>query len=194
MKKLLKGRTLPELSNKHWLLILLIGILLILLFFNLELDLVLGQQQKLEHRLHKISAELQALQQYQIYQKQFEEQTIKMEEQITIMEQALPLKWEIGKITAHLFEAIRISRLNLSRQIVAPETNFEHYVELVIHLEMDGYYQELLELVNQLETLPFLINIRKLEIKNKALHNPDPRLQIQMDLSVYRRQSTGIVN
>lgn len=190
MQKLLKRRVLPDLSNKHWLLILLIGILLISLFYNVQLAPVLRRQQNLEHRHHEISAELLALKQYQLYQKHFEDQIIKMDEQITLMEQALPLKWEIGKIMAQLFQAIEASQLHLNRQIVAPEANFEHYVELVIHLEMEGQYQQLLELVHQLEFLPFLVNIRRLEVKNTILTSPEPRLQIQMDLSVYRRQST----
>ena len=190
MQKLLKQRVLPDLSNKHWLLILLIGILGMSLFYNIQLEPVLRRQQTLEDRHHKRVVELQTLKQFQRYQKHFEEQTIKMDEQITSMEQALPLKWEIGKIMAHLFQAIEASRLHLNRQIVAPEANFEHYVELVIHLEMEGYYQELIELVHQLEFLPFLVNIRRLEVKNTVLTSPEPRLQIRLDLSVYRRQST----
>ncbi|MBF0279047.1 MAG: type 4a pilus biogenesis protein PilO [SAR324 cluster bacterium] len=189
MSKIPKSRIFHDVSNQHWLLILLMGIFLSLLFYNLELNPVLSRQDKLERRFHKISTELKALKQYQLYQSQFEEQTIQMEEKIFIMDQAIPLKWEIGKITSHLFDTIRKSQLQLMRQVVAPETQFEHYVELVIHLELEGYYHQLLEFVNQVEILPFLVNIRKLDIVNRRLSSQDPRLQIQMDLSVYRRQS-----
>ncbi|MBF0289787.1 MAG: type 4a pilus biogenesis protein PilO [SAR324 cluster bacterium] len=150
---------------------------------------LLQQQQYLEHRLHQTLAELQTLTQYQIHQEHFEKKALEMEGQTNTLEQALPVSWEINKVIAHLLKVVEMSQLHLIRQVIAPEVNFEHYVELVIHLELEGYYMELLVLIYQLEKLPFMVNIRNLEVRNKSLLSSKPRLQIQMDLSVFRRQS-----
>ncbi len=179
-----------NLTNKEWLLIVLVGLFLVSLFYNVKLHPLLRQQQQLENHLHKALTELQTLQQYQTYQDHFERQAMEIEGQTSALEQALPMDWEVNSVIAHLLKVVETSQLNLIRQVIAPEINFEHYVELVIHLEVEGYYMELLTLIHQLEKLPFLVNIRDLGVKNKSLMSSKPRLQIQMDLSVFRRQST----
>ena len=179
---------MTNLSNKQWLLIALIGILLISLIYNFKLGPELERQERLKQRYHKVLTKLQELDQYQIYQRQLQEETKGIEEQIKLIEQVLPERLNLAEITAYLQEAIQKSELQLIRQVMAPEFDLEHYAELSVYLQTEGYYRQLLQFVQQLETLPFLVNIRRLEIKNNSLSSEEPRLQIQIDLSIYRRQ------
>ena len=177
-----------NLSNRQWLFIGLIGIFLISLIYNIKLSPALERQQRLKQRHHIVLTKLQELNQYQIYQRQLQEDTAGIEEQIRLIEQVLPERFDLANITAYLLQAIQKSELQLIRQVMTPEFDLEHYAELSIHLQTEGYYRQLLEMVRQLEKLPFLVNIRRLEIKNNRLTSDDPRLQIQIDLSIYRRQ------
>lgn len=180
--------TLPPLSNKHWVLIGLVAVFLTSLFYNVMLNPALQKQAKLKKRHHQILTELKTLQQYQIHQNQLETESHQVQSQIQFMEQMFPLTWEIGKVTAHLLEAIEASGVRLLKQTLDPETRLKHYTELVIHWEMQGRYDQLQALMHQLTRLPFLVNVQKLQVRNQALTSQKPLLKIQMDLSIYRRQ------
>lgn len=177
----------PNLSNKHWLLIFLTGVLVFSGYYNLEFQPTLDQYQSLENTHRQVQEELQQLKQYQLYKGHVEERVSKMLTKSEIMEKALPLHWEMDLITEKLLFIIDHSRLQLNRQITVPEIHYEHYAELTIHLEMEGEYFQLLDFVQQLETLSFLVNVRGLDIKNKELTSQEPLLYIQLSLSFYRR-------
>lgn len=179
-----------NLTNKHWVLIGLVGVFLTSLFYNVMLHPILQKRENFQQQEHEILTELQVLRQYQLYQTQLESQSHAMAPQIQFMEQIFPVNLEIGKVTAHLLEAIEASQLQLNRQTIAPETHLEHYVELGIQLEMEGYYDQIESLIHRLELLPFLVNVQKLEIKNQALMSQAPPLKIQLALSIYRRRPT----
>ncbi len=179
---------MTNLSNKQWILVGLIGFLLISLIYNFKLGPELQRRERLKQSYHEVLTKLQELNQFQTYQRQLQEETTEIEEQIKLIKQVLPEHLDMARITSYLQEAVQKSELQLIRQVMAPEFDLEHYAELSIHLQTEGYYRQLLALVRQLEKLPFLVNIRRLEIKNNALTSDEPHLQIQIDLSIYRRQ------
>lgn len=185
--KLFNGIITNNLSNKHWFLILLIGLLGISLIYNVQLAPTLSRQGILENRIHQILTELRKLKQYQIYNQQSENQTNQIENQLLEIEQVLPAIWEIGKITAFVLQTIDKSQLNLIRQVILPEIVYEHYAELVLHLEMIGNFDQLMLFIESINSASFLMNITKMEIKNTSLGSQTPTLQIQIDLSTYRR-------
>ena len=183
-----KHQPLPPLSNKHWALLGLVAIFLTSLFYNVLLNPVLQKQEKLKKHHHQILTELHALQQYQTHQNQLENQSNQVQTQIQFMEQMFPVSWEIGKVTAHLLEAVEASQMRLLRQTIDPEAHLNHYTELVIRWELEGHYGQLQALMQQLTLLPFLVNVQKLAVINPALTSRQPSLKVQMHLSIYRRR------
>ena len=115
-----------NLSNRQWLFIGLIGILLISLIYNIKLSPELERQQRLKQRHHIVLTKLQELNQYQIYQRQLQEETAGIEEQIKLIEQVLPERLDLANITAYLLQAIQKSELQSIRQVMTPEFDLEH--------------------------------------------------------------------
>ncbi len=177
--------------NRQWLLLGLIGIFMLSFAYNIWLGPTLERRDRLETRFREVANKLQALSQYRQNQQKFDEEAQHLEQQIEFLETVLPEQWRLEKITAHLLEVLETSHLMLKRQLVLPEENFVHHAELTFHLEMAGSYVQLLRFIQQLEALPFLINIRRLEIHNRAPQDPNPQLNIQLRLSIYRRQSVA---
>jgi len=178
-----------NLSSKHWLLILLIGLFGISLIYNLKLAPALSKQSVLENHINQVLTELRKLRQYQVYNQQLENQTSKIENELYKIEQVLPPVWKVGKITAFVLQVVEKSQLKLNRQVVLPEIAYEHYTELILHLEMIGNFDQLMLFIESIHSASFLMNITKMEIKNTSLVSQTPSLQIQIDLSTYRRFS-----
>lgn len=175
-------------TTKKWLLGILVGFLCGTFLYNMKLHPTLVRNEHLSQQLRQAQTKLIELKQYQKYQNHFEEEAFKMNQEIQSVEQALPLEWDIAKLHQLFLETLQISKLKLKKQVLLPETKFDHYFELKINFELTGQYHQLLTFVSKIKQMPWLVNIRKLEVDNPILKQKNPELSIRIDLSVYRRR------
>ena len=175
-------------ATKLWTLGILVGILGCTFIYNVKLSPALSQEKQLTQRLQEARAKLGELEQYQRYQTHFEKASLQMGQDLLQVEQALPLQWNLVKLNQAFFQALRVSQLRLKKQVFLPEREFDHYSELKILMELTGQYPQLLALVTEIKQMPWLVNIRKLEVENPILQQQKPELYMRMELSIYRRQ------
>ncbi|MBF0238282.1 MAG: type 4a pilus biogenesis protein PilO [SAR324 cluster bacterium] len=174
-------------EQKKLLLIILGIILCMMMFYNLKLRPALNDKTRLEKKLTESVQALNELQQYERHQTHFEAEKQRIQEQMQLIDRALPLEWNIAELNQHLFKVVKESQIKLLRQVIPPEKPFEHYAELSIILELTGQYRQLIQFIKKIQELPILINIRKLHIENQVSKTVTPDLKINISLSVYHR-------
>ena len=184
-KKLFSTPVLSSQWTKRWVFICLFFVFCSSLIYNLFLRASLQREALLESRIHLYSSELQALQQYQFNQGQFEKEKATIAKKIQQIEQALPSEWNLSEILKNLNQAIQESELVMKQQFVSEEIQFDHHAELQFTLELAGQFSQLLHFVRRISNLPILMNIRFLQITNPNLEHTVPHLNIETQISVY---------
>lgn len=173
--------------TKRWVLAILTGILLFSMFYSFKLRPSLDLENTKQKQVTQVFTKLKQLRQYQTHQSRFEAEALRMKKQLKIVEEALPLEWNMPDLTRHLLSAVQKSNIRSVKQEILPEKKFEHYAELNILMELDGTYTQLLRFVHEARSLPILLNIRELYIENPVMLGRNPRLHTRIKLSVYRR-------
>ena len=77
--------------------------------------------------------------------------------------------------------------MHLKRQRMQPETEWEHHAELKINLELTGQFLQLSQFLKSLNQLPRLINIQRMKLESFMPEGQQPEVQLEVDVSVYRR-------
>lgn len=179
-------------QTQKWCLYFLSGILCILLVYNQSLSSLIYKYQKVSNELKISQTQSSDIEKYQIIKQEIKKQTSKIQQQLLLIDTALPTNWNLAKLNSEIDLAIDFSQLTIQRQTYSNEVRYEHHAILPIYLELSGQYHELIKFVNAINRLKSLVNIRKLEIENPTNFHKSPKLFIKIQLNAYRRSSSKL--
>ncbi len=160
--------------------------LAVLLYHNFFLAPELNRQKQLLAQIEQINNGLKKVKAANIKAEQVYDSK-SLQERESVLTKLLPIQWKRAELLRWLTKAIQNNGLIFEEQTLQEQTPQALYQSLDIHLKLNGKYVQLQQFLQILKQAPRLLVLEKLHVENPTPESRDPKLKIEMILSVYKR-------
>ncbi len=164
----------------------LLAVLAVLLYHNFLLAPGLNRQKQLLAQIEQINNGLKKVKAANIKAEQVYDSK-SLQERESVLTKLLPIQWKRAELLRWLTKAIQNNGLIFEEQTLQEQTPQALYQSLDIHLKLNGKYVQLQQFLQILKQAPRLLVLEKLHVENPTPESRDPKLKIEMILSVYKR-------
>jgi Tfp pilus assembly protein PilO len=164
----------------------LLAVLAVLLYHNFFLAPELNRQKQLLAQIEQINNGLKKVKAANIKAEQVYDSK-SLQERESVLTKLLPIQWKRAELLRWLTKAIQNNGLIFEEQTLQEQTPQALYQSLDIHLKLNGKYVQLQQFLQILKQAPRLLVLEKLHVENPTPESRDPKLKIEMILSVYKR-------